>query len=316
MVLDPCKDVNGEKILLKEGPSGFVALVGKPNVGKSTLMNALLGEKVVIVTPKPQTTRNRVLGIYTSDEGQIVFLDTPGIHKPMHRLNEYMVGVAQKTVKAVDVVALLIDGVRGIIHEDQLAIKQVFSGERGKPVIGVVNKIDLMKGIQVEERVSELKAQGSFIKVLALSALTGEGVKGFMDALLSLLPHGPYLYPPDMVTDQSMEFLIAEAIREKVFFFTHEEIPYSTAVVVEEIREKRDLLVIRTVIYVERASQKGILIGRKGQMLKLIGEKARTELEGLLGTKIYLDLWVKVKEKWRKKEGALRELGYYQGKGM
>ena len=312
MVLDPCRDVNGETIPLKEGPSGFVALAGKPNVGKSTLMNSILGKKVAIVTPKPQTTRNRILGVYTSEKGQILFLDTPGIHEPMHRLNEYMVGVAQKTVKAVDVVALLIDGVRGIVPEDQLAIKQVL----GKPVIGVVNKIDLMKRVQVEERVSELKAQGPFIRVLALSALTGEGVREFIDALFSLLPHGPYLYPSDMITDQSMEFLIAEVIREKVFFFTHEEIPYSTAVVVEESREKRDLLVIRAVIYVERASQKGILIGRQGQMLKLIGEKARTELEGLLGTRIYLDLWVKVKEKWRKKEGVLRELGYYQGEGM
>ncbi len=313
MILDPYKGVNEETVPLKEGPSGFVALVGRPNVGKSTLINTLLGKKVAIVTPKPQTTRNRVLGIYTSNDGQVVFLDTPGIHEPMHRLNEYMVEVAQKTVKAVDVVALLIDGVRGITHEDQLAIKKVFSTDEVKPWIGVVNKIDLMKENQVVERTSELEAQAPFARVVALSAFTGEGVKGFIDVLFSLLPHGPYLFPPHMITDQSIEFLIAEIVREKVFFFTHEEIPYSTAVVVEKI-EKKGLLVIRAVIYVERFSQKGILIGRKGQMLRLIGKEARTELEDLLGTRVYLDLWVKVKEKWRKKVGALRELGYYQGK--
>ena len=308
----PCREINSGVTPLKEGRSGFVALVGRPNVGKSTLMNSILGKKVSIVTPKPQTTRNRILGVYTSEKGQIVFLDTPGIHEPMHKLNECMVEVTKKTVKAVDVVALLIDGVSGIGPEDQLAIKQVLV----KPAIGVVNKIDLLTRSQVKERLSALRAQGPFVRVLALSALTGEGVGEFIDTLFFLLPQGPYLYPPDMITDQPMEFLIAEVVREKVFLFTHKEIPYSTAVVVEEIKEKRDLLVIRVVIYVERASQKGILIGRQGQRLKLIGEKARTELEGLLGTRIYLDLWVKVKEKWRKKEGALRELGYYQGEGM
>ncbi len=293
-----------------EGPSGFVSLVGRPNVGKSTLLNFILGEKVAIVSPKPQTTRNRILGVYTSSKGQIVFLDTPGIHQPMHRLNEYMVEVALATLKEVDIITLIIDGSRGITQEDRLALERVFSLEKAKPVIGVLNKIDIMKPQEIEKSLKELEEQGPFTRVLALSALTGEGVDTLLDTLFSLLPIGPYYYPPDMITDQPEEFWIAEIIREKIFLFTHQEIPYSTAVVVEDLKEKKDILVVEAIIYVERPSQKGIIIGQKGQMLKKIGEAAREELERFLGTKVYLNLWVKVKEKWRKKEGALRELGY------
>ena len=293
-----------------EGPSGFVSLVGKPNVGKSTLLNSILGEKVAIVSHKPQTTRNRILGVYTSSKGQIVFLDTPGIHQPIHKLNEYMVEVALATLKEVDIIVLIIDGTRGITQEDRLAVGRVFSLEKAKPVLGIVNKIDLMKPQETERRLRELEEQGPFTRVLALSALTGEGVNVLLDTLFSLLPIGPFYYPPDMITDQPEEFWIAEIIREKIFNFTHQEIPYSTAVVVEEIKEKENILVVEAIIFVERSSQKGIIIGQKGQMLKKIGEAAREELERFLGIKVYLNLWVKVKEKWRKKEGALRELGY------
>ena len=305
----------GEGALIAgEGPSGFVALVGKPNVGKSTLLNTILGEKVAIVSHKPQTTRNRILGVYTSSKGQIVFLDTPGIHQPIHKLNEYMVEVALATLKEVDIIVLIIDGARGITQEDKMAMERVFSLGKDKPVVGVVNKIDLIKPQEVERLLRELESQGSFTRVLALSALTGEGVDTLLDTLLSLLPIGPFYYPPDMITDQPEEFWIAEIIREKIFLFTHQEIPYSTAVVVEEIREKGNILIIEAIIYVERSSQKGIIIGQKGQMLKKIGEAAREELERFLGVKVYLNLWVKVKEKWRKKEGALRELGYRRPK--
>ncbi|RLD99408.1 MAG: GTPase Era [Aquificota bacterium] len=297
-------------LISSQGPSGFVSLVGKPNVGKSTLLNSILGEKVAIVSHKPQTTRNRILGVYTSSKGQIVFLDTPGIHQPLHKLNEYMVDVALGTLKEVDVIVLITDGTRGITQEDRLALERVFSLGRDKPVVGVVNKTDLLKPEEKERRIQELQTQRPFTRVLALSALTGEGVDTLIDTLLSLLPIGPYFYPPDMITDQPEEFWIAEIIREKVYLFTHQEIPYSTAVVVEEIKEKKNILVVEAIIYVERTSQKGIIIGQKGQMLKKIGEAAREELERFLGIKVYLNLWVKVKEKWRKKEGALRELGY------
>ncbi|RLD93899.1 MAG: GTPase Era [Aquificota bacterium] len=297
-------------LISSQGPSGFVSLVGKPNVGKSTLLNSILGEKVAIVSHKPQTTRNRILGVYTSSKGQIVFLDTPGIHQPLHKLNEYMVDVALGTLKEVDVIVLITDGTRGITQEDRLALERVFSLGRDKPVVGVVNKTDLLKPEEKERRIQELQTQRPFTRVLALSALTGEGVDTLIDTLLSLLPIGPYFYPPDMITDQPEEFWIAEIIREKIYLFTHQEIPYSTAVVVEEIKEKKNILVVEAIIYVERTSQKGIIIGQKGQMLKKIGEAAREELERFLGIKVYLNLWVKVKEKWRKKEGALRELGY------
>lgn len=300
----------GGALISGQGPSGFVSLVGRPNVGKSTLLNSILGEKVAIVSHKPQTTRNRILGVYTSNKGQIVFLDTPGIHQPLHKLNEYMVDVALGTLKEVDVIVLLIDGTRGITQEDRLALDRVFSLGRDRPVVGVVNKIDLLKPEEKERRTNELQDQGPFTRVLALSALTGEGVDTLLDTLLSILPIGPYFYPPDTVTDQPEGFWMAEIIREKIFLFTHQEIPYSTAVVVEEIKEKDDILVVEAIIYVERPSQKGIVIGHKGQMLKKIGEAAREELERFLGIKVYLNLWVKVKEKWRKKEGALRELGY------
>lgn len=297
-------------LISSQGPSGFVSLVGKPNVGKSTLLNSILGEKVAIVSHKPQTTRNRILGVYTSSKGQIVFLDTPGIHQPLHKLNEYMVDVALGSLKEVDVIVLITDGTRGITQEDRLALERVFSLGRDKPVVGVVNKTDLLKPEEKERRIQELQTQSPFTRVLALSALTGEGVDTLIDTLLSLLPIGPYFYPPDMITDQPEEFWIAEIIREKIYLFTHQEIPYSTAVVVEEIKEKKNILVVEAIIYVERTSQKGIIIGQKGQMLKKIGEAAREELERFLGIKVYLNLWVKVKEKWRKKEGALRELGY------
>ena len=297
-------------LISSQGPSGFVSLVGKPNVGKSTLLNSILGEKVAIVSHKPQTTRNRILGVYTSSKGQIVFLDTPGIHQPLHKLNEYMVDVALGSLKEVDVIVLITDGTRGITQEDRLALERVFSLGRDKPVVGVVNKTDLLKPEEKERRIQELQTQRPFTRVLALSALTGEGVDTLIDTLLSLLPIGPYFYPPDMITDQPEEFWIAEIIREKIYLFTHQEIPYSTAVVVEEIKEKKNILVVEAIIYVERTSQKGIIIGQKGQMLKKIGEAAREELERFLGIKVYLNLWVKVKEKWRKKEGALRELGY------
>jgi len=303
-------------MITREGPSGFVSLVGRPNVGKSTLLNAILREKVAVVSPKPQTTRDRILGVYTSDIGQIVFLDTPGIHKPVHRLNEYMVGVARRVLREVDVVALVIDGARGITDEDHMVIGQVFGLVQHKPVVGVVNKTDIMEANQAEQELERLKEQAPFVEVVGVSAVKGKGIQLLIDILFSFLPTGPFYYPSDMITDQGEKFLAAEIIREKVFLLAHQEIPYSTAVVVEHIEERENLLIVRAVVYVERGTQKGIIIGREGRMLKKIGKMAREELEKLFGMKVYLDLWVKVKEKWRKKEGALAELGYARPRGQ
>lgn len=296
--------------MLKDFRSGFACLAGRPNVGKSTLLNTILGKKIAIVSEKPQTTRNRILGVKDIKEGQIVFLDTPGIHQPLHKLNEYMVEAAKRAITEVDVIVLMIDGKRGITEEDELAISQVFLLAGSKPVMGVVNKMDLLEKQRWREREKELSQLADFAEVLSLSALTGRGVEYLINSLLELLPAGPAYYPSEMLTDQPEAFFIAEIIREKIYKLTRKEIPYSVAVVVEDIKEKGNLLVVEATVFVEHGSQKGIIIGEKGRMLKRIGELARLELEELLGVKVYLSLWVKVKERWRKREEVLRELGY------
>ena len=293
-----------------EFKSGFVSLIGRPNTGKSTLLNLLLGEKIAIISSKPQTTRNRILGIKNLPTGQIVFLDTPGVHHSRTKLNQAMVKVALATLQEVDVICFLIEADRPDNEENDLILEDF--KKVSKPVILVVNKIDLVpKGrlLPIIERYSQLR---SFEQIIPLSALLGDGVDVLEDELLKILPEGPKFFPEDMITDLSERFLVAEFIREKVIQLTREEIPYSTAVEVEEFneREEKNLIVIKATIQVERESQKGILIGEKGRMLKEIGRLAREEIEAFLGARVFLELWVKVEKNWREDPRALRRLGY------
>jgi GTP-binding protein Era len=290
--------------------SGFISIIGQPNVGKSTLLNLLLGEKIAIVSDKPQTTRNRILGIKNHPAGQIIFLDTPGIHRAQSRLNRSMVKVALATYSEVDGVCFMIEADRSDNDENDFILETLTKVE--KPVFLVINKIDLVpKGdlLPIMERYSRLR---SFEQIIPISALLGDGVETFVDELLKILPEGPRLFPEDMITDLPERFLVAELIREKVFQLTQEEIPYATAVVVEDFkeREEKNLIVIRATIQVERESQKGILIGKRGRMLKEIGRLAREEIEALLGARVFLELWVKEEKNWREDPQALRRLGY------
>ncbi len=290
--------------------SGFISLIGRPNVGKSTLLNLLLGEKIAIISDKPQTTRNRILGIKNHPGGQIIFLDTPGIHRARSRLNQSMVKVALATYNEVDGVCFMIEADHPDNDENDFILETLNKVKR--PVFLVINKIDLIPKselLPIMERYSRLRP---FVQIIPISALLGDGAEVLLGELLKVLPEGPKLFPEDMITDLPERFLVAELIREKVFQLTREEIPYATAVAVEDFkeREEKNLIVIEATIQVERESQKGILIGEKGQMLKEIGRLARQEIEALLGAKVFLKLWVKVEKNWREDPRALRRLGY------
>lgn len=290
--------------------SGFIVLIGRPNAGKSTLLNRLLGRKLAIVSNKPQTTRNRILGIKNLPGAQIIFLDTPGIHRPRSRLNQALVKTALAALKEVDGVCLLIEADRPDHPENELVLESLRGTAR--PVFLLINKIDLVpKGdlLPIMERFSRRR---SFARIIPISALRGEGADVLLDELRQILPEGPRLFPEEMITDLPERFLAGELIREKVFRLTREEIPYATAVEVEEFkeREEKNLIALKAVIRVERESQKGVLIGKKGQMLKEIGRLAREDLEALLGAKVFLELWVKVEKNWREDPRALRRMGF------
>lgn len=287
--------------------SGFVAVAGKPNVGKSTLINALMKRKVVIVSDKPQTTRNRVNCILNTSDAQIVLVDTPGIHKPLHKFGEYMVKIAINALKGQDLILFLIDPIDQV-RESDLNIARIIK-ESKIPTILVINKIDAATPEQIEEAERRIKTEldetDNIIAEYKISALTGKNLSNLLQTIIENLPEGPQYYPDDMTTDRPLAFMISELIREKIFHLTEEEIPHSTAVVVEEITDKEDLVYIRAEIYVERQSQKGIIIGQKGRMIKKIGMLARKDIEALLDDKVYLDLYVKVKEKWRRKDSII-----------
>jgi GTP-binding protein Era len=291
--------------------SGFISLIGRPNVGKSTLLNLLLGEKIAIISDKPQTTRNRILGIKNHPEGQIVFWDTPGIHRARSRLNQSMVKTALATYKEVDGICFIIEANRSFNDENDYILETLKKVD--KPVLLVINKIDLIPKPELLPIMDEYSRLRSFEQIIPISALLGTGVEVLVAEMLKTLPVGPRLFPEEMITDLPERFLAAELIREKVFLRTHEEVPYATAVVIEEFkeREEKNLVFIKATIQVERESQKGILIGGKGRMLKEIGSRAREEIEALLGTKVFLELWVKVEKNWREDPAALRRLGYH-----
>ena len=290
--------------------SGFVAVVGRPNVGKSTLMNAWLGQKVAIVSPKPQTTRNRLLGIYTDDTAQVIFMDTPGIHQPRHLLGKAMVETATRTLKDADVVLCVVDASEAPTPEDALVAEAIHQHARGQPVVLALNKIDLLP-------TGESPHASAYVEMvkptawLTVSATRGDRRDELLQCIITHLPTGPAYYPPDQVTDQTERFLVAELIREAALHHLHQEVPHALAVVTDEFRERDEhTTYISATLYVERDSQKRIVIGQDGRMLKAIGQSARQEIEQLLGKHVYLDLWVKVWPKWRKKEADLRRLGY------
>jgi GTP-binding protein Era len=290
--------------------SGFVAVVGRPNVGKSTLINTLIGEKIAIMSDRPQTTRNKIMCILNMDNAQVMFLDTPGIHKPHHKLGEYMVKTAESALKEVDAILFVVD-----VNEKKGPGDEYVMNELRKtktPVILVANKIDKLESkkrlFSIIESYTKLF---DFAAVVPISALTDSDFKGLLKEIKERLPEGPKYFPEDMITDQPERIIAAEMVREKVLHSTRDEIPHSIAVEVEEMKERNDNMVfIRATIYVERESQKGIVIGAKGALLKQIGKEAREDLEGLLGNKVYLDLWVKVKKDWRNKDTFLKQFGY------
>lgn len=289
--------------------SGFITIIGRPNVGKSTFLNKVIGQKIAIMSDKAQTTRNKIQGVLTTDDSQMVFIDTPGIHKPKHRLGDFMMKIAQNTLSEVDVVLFMINADEGYGAGDQFIIERL---EQVKsPVFLIINKIDLVHPEKLLGLIDKYKDKGEFEEIIPISALEGNNINHLLDELLKHIPEGPQYYPADQVTDHPERFIITELIREKALHLTREEIPHSIAVVMENMEKREDGKIhIQAAIVTERGSQKGIIIGKQGSMLKNIGTQARKDIETLLGSKVYLELWVKVKKDWRNKESQLHELGF------
>ncbi len=293
----------------KSFKSGFVAVVGRPNVGKSTLINHIIKQKVSIVSDKAQTTRNRILCVHTDEECQIVFLDTPGIHKPKHKLGQFMDEAAYQSLKDIDAVLFLVSGNEKKGPGDQFVLDKL--KDVGVPVFLLINKIDLMNKEDILHKMGEYSKLYNFDQIIPVSALKGDNVEALMGELKKVLQEGPKYFPDDMITDQPERLLAAEIVREKLFQCTRDEVPHAIAVSVDEMATRQNHTVyIRMTVYVERDSQKRIVIGKNGTVLKDVGRLARQEIENLLGSPVFLDIWVKVKRDWRNKTGALSELGY------
>lgn len=291
--------------------SGFAAIIGRPNVGKSTMLNQVLGQKVAIMSDKPQTTRNKIQGVYTQENLQIVFLDTPGIHKPKSKLGDYMNREAISALGEVDVILMLVDAADGLGGGDRFIIERL-KGTR-TPVVLVLNKIDKVHPEALLPVIDAYKDLYAFAEIVPISALHGNNVSTLLQVIGRYMPEGPQYYPADQITDHPEQFVCAELIREKILHLTHEEIPHSIAVTIESMKAMdNDVVHISAVIYVERDSQKGIVIGKQGALLKQVGKLARQDIERLLGSKIFLELWVKVKKDWRNQERVLRDLGFRQ----
>lgn len=289
--------------------SGFVALVGRTNVGKSTLMNQLIGQKVAIMSDKAQTTRHKIHSVLTKENAQVVFLDTPGIHKPKHKLGEHLVEVALGTLKEVDVVMFLTEAHTPPGSGDEYILQQLQGIKT--PVFLVLNKIDLISKEQLLQVIGQYKDLYPFAEIIPVSALKGENTEHLTQVLINNLPEGPQYYPEGIITDRPETFIMSELIREKVLHLTSEEIPHSVTVVIDQLEEQpNDVVSVYATIYTERDSQKGILIGKGGSMLKKIGQLAREEMERLLGSRVYLKLWVKVRKDWRNQLNQLKNFGY------
>ncbi|WP_281998602.1 GTPase Era [Priestia flexa] len=289
--------------------SGFVSIIGRPNVGKSTFLNRVIGQKIAIMSDKPQTTRNKIQGVYTEDEAQIVFIDTPGIHKPKHKLGDFMMKVAQNTLKEVDLVLFMVNAAEGLGRGDEFIIERL--KETKTPVFLVINKIDEIHPDELFTIITTYKDLYPFAEIIPISALQGNNVERLLEQIKKVLPEGPQYYPANQVTDHPERFIITELIREKVLHSTREEIPHSIAVVMDSM-QKRDngAIYVGATIIVERDSQKGIVIGKQGKMLKEVGRKARADIEALLGSRVFLELWVKVQKDWRNRSSHLRDYGF------
>ncbi len=290
--------------------AGFISILGRPNVGKSTLFNRILGEKIAIVTKKPQTTRNRILGVKNVEGGQFIFLDTPGLHEGRSELNQRMVRTAISSGRDADILIFITEASSPLVEKDQQMIKSL-EGSRSVPLLAI-NKIDLVKKETLLPIIDQYQRFHPFYQIIPISAITGEGVAILLDEVMKILPESPPYFPEDMITDQTERFLVSEMIREKVIQQSYQEIPYSCAVTVEEFKEhpERNLVVIKGTIHVERDSQKKIVIGKGGQKLRKIGEAARKEVEAFLETRVFLELWVSVEKDWTHDPRALNRLGY------
>ena len=289
--------------------SGFVAIVGRPNVGKSTLLNRIVGQKIAIMSDKAQTTRNKIQGVYTTDTTQIVFIDTPGIHKPKHRLGDYMVEAAYSALHEVEVVLFMVSADQKRGKGDDMIIERL--KKLSVPVYLVINKIDKIHPNDLLEQIDDFKAQMDFAQIIPISATQGNNFETLMSELEKSMPPGPQYFPEDQITDHPEYFVVSELIREKILQLTRDEVPHSVAVVIDSMKRKPDEKVqIQATIIIERDSQKGIIIGKGGSMLKKIGTQARKDIEKLLGDKVYLELWVKVQKDWRDKQVYLTDFGY------
>lgn len=289
--------------------SGFAAIVGRPNVGKSTLLNRVVGQKIAIMSDKAQTTRNKIQGVYTTPDAQIVFIDTPGIHKPKHRLGDFMVETAYSALREVDVTLFMISADQKRGKGDDFIIERLRKNET--PVFLVINKIDKVHPDELLAIIEDYAAQMTFAEIVPISATEGNNFETLMKLVIDQMPEGPQYFPEDQITDHPEYFIVSELVREKVLLLTRDEVPHSVAVVVDSMkRDENDKVHIQATIVVERDSQKGIIIGKGGKMLKQIGTKARLDIEHLLDDKVYLELWVKVQKDWRDKQTFLTDYGY------
>lgn len=292
--------------------SGFISIIGRPNVGKSTFLNRVIGQKIAIMSDKPQTTRNKVQGVLTLDQSQMIFIDTPGIHKPKHKLGDFMLKVAKNTLREVDVIMFMVNATEPRGKGDEFIIDLLEKNET--PVFLVINKIDQVHPDDLIGIIESYKDKYDFAEIVPISALQGNNVDRLLETIQSYLPEGPQYYPADQVTDHPERFIISELIREKVLHLTREEIPHSIAVVIDKIKKEEDtdkeMIRVMATIIVERDSQKGIVIGKRGALLKEVGTRARHDIEMLLGTKVFLELWVKVQKDWRNKSAHLKDYGF------
>lgn len=296
---------------MTEHKSGFVSIIGRPNVGKSTFMNRVIGHKIAIMSDKAQTTRNKIQGVMTRNDAQIIFLDTPGIHKPKHKLGDYMMRVAKNTLSEIDAIMFMVNVNEEIGRGDEYIMEMLKNVKT--PVFLVLNKIDLVHPDALMPRIEQYQKYMGFTEIVPISALEGLNVDHFIDVLKTYLPEGPKYYPDDQISDHPEQFVVSEIIREKILHLTSEEIPHAIGVNVDRmIKENDERVRVEATIFVERDSQKGIVIGKGGKKLKEVGKRARHDIEMLLGSKVYLELWVKVQKDWRNKVNFIRQMGYIE----